>query len=160
MTSVPPDVARRHRETFWQWLNGRGPSTVVLLVVAAIASLAAWEVHTDVGALRDRGRSATGVVVEVWYAKGAHVEVRYMPQDGHEVVAEVVTAGETPDVGDPVSVVYDPLAPESRVVDARLGPDATGAWVGGIGGATCLVLAALTWTGRVDWERVRRWHDG
>ncbi|MCC2314557.1 DUF3592 domain-containing protein [Cellulomonas xiejunii] len=153
-------MASRRRSSFATWVNGRGPSTFITLVVATVAGLAAWQVHTDAEAISSRGLRATGVVVDVWYSKTLHVEVRYAPHDGPEVVAEVVTAGGTPSVGDQVPVLYDPLAPEDRVVDARLGADGTGAWVGGSIGALCLVLAALTWTRRIDWERVRRWHEG
>lgn len=144
------------RSRFARWVNGRGPSGTICLVVAAVMALGAWAGHDSVAALRARGQHAEGVVVDVRTGKDRSADVRDTPPGGREMVVEVPSGPNSPAIGDVMPLLYDPEAPDVNVVDARLGPDPVVPWIMTAGAVVLMVVAASTYAGLIDWERVGR----
>lgn len=130
-----------------------------LLGMAAVGCIAgiAWT-HDAATALRDHGVRVVGEVVEVHtQGRDDFVVVRFSDARGHEVSAEVGNYRwqPTPRVGDRPELIYDPDNPAGNVADARLGPDFFSVWAFALGALASASLVVPTWTGRLDWNKLR-----
>ena len=129
------------------------------LAVTAIACLAGVVfTYQSATALRDQGVRATGEVVEVHTLRRDNfVVVRFVDADGNVVNADVGNYQwePTPQVGDRAQLIYDPADPSGNVVDQRTGPNYFAVWALALGALVASALAGPTWTGRLDWNKLR-----
>jgi hypothetical protein len=130
-----------------------------LLVVAAIGCLIGLVItHESAASLRDQGVRASGEVVEVHTERRDNfVVVRFSDVRGREISAEVGNYRwePKPRVGDAAELIYDPDNPSGNVADARMGPDFFSVWAFAVGALAAALLIAPTWTGRLDWNKLR-----
>jgi hypothetical protein len=156
-----PYMPRQTSRGFAAWANSRRVAATLLVVVAVCCVAATLFTFAEGAALRDRGVLARGEVLRVHEASSrfdySHVVVRFADQHGIERAAEVTDYlwSPRPQVGDPAELLYDPDDPEGLIVDARMGPDFFSTWAFGIGGFVAAILAWPTWTGRLNWNRLR-----
>lgn len=109
--------------------------------------------------LRDHGVRTIGEVVEVHdIGRDDHVVVLFRDNQGVEVSADVGNYlwDPTPRVGDHPEVLFDPEDPKGNVADVRMGPDFFSVWALASGAVIAGVLIVPTWTGRLDWNKLRR----
>lgn len=151
-------MPREKPNPFVAFVNSRKVVAGFLVLVMLGCGVGAVVAQRAAASLRDHGLRATGDVVEVHHERrDSYVVVRFHDAGGHEVTAEVGNYrwDPQPRVGDRPEVVYDPQDPSGNVADARMGPDFFSVWALLVG---CLLSAALvvpTWTGRLDWDRLR-----
>jgi hypothetical protein len=108
--------------------------------------------------LEDRGQRAVAEVIDVHDSRrNQYVVVRFRDGAGREVLAEVENYSwdPQPQVGDRPEVLYDPAGPEGNVADVRMGPDFFTVWACALGSRVAVALVRPTWTGRLDWARLR-----
>jgi hypothetical protein len=60
-----------------------------------------------------------------------------------------------PNVGDRPAILYEPSDPAGNVADVRMGPGFFTVWALALGGLVAAALIWPTWTGRLDWDRLR-----
>jgi hypothetical protein len=139
-------------------MNSRKVSGTLLIAIAIACTLGAVVTYREATALRDHGVVVTGSVSRV------HEEIRnnYVVVDFFDAHHDVVTAevdnylwDPSPHVGDRPRLIYDPRNPTGNVVDARLGPDFFATWASAGGAILAAALAAPTWSGRLDWNKLR-----
>jgi len=135
-----------------RWFNRRGPSTAVCLILALVILGGGIYVWTDEAALRQQGVAAPARVVSM---EDDAVLVEFADQQGKSVQAHLDSLGE-PVAGEAVEVIYDPSDPEHVVLADEL-RSPLGYVLFGVLVIALLVLAALTWTGAIDWQRVSDW---
>jgi hypothetical protein len=151
-------VPRKKTNRFVAFVNSRKVVAGFLVVVALACGVGAVLARSAATVLRDHGRVTTGEVVEVHQSRrDSYVVVRFEDAHGHEVRADVGNYrwDPEPQVGDRQDIVFDPDDPSGNVADVRLGPDFFSVWALVVG---CLLAAALvvpTWTGRLDWDKLR-----
>jgi hypothetical protein len=121
-----------------------------------VGAFVAYDAATS---LRDRGQRVVGAVVEVHDGgRDSYVVVRFVDGNGRPVTAEVGNYrwDPKPKVGDQPEVLYDPGNPSGNVADVRMGPDFFSVWALIVGGLLAAGLVWPTWTGRLDWDNLRR----
>ncbi len=145
-----------------QWLrgvlNGRRVAAALLAVVSVACAVGAVVAFRHASVLERSGVRVPGRVVEVVDRRwDAHVVVEFRTPDGRRVVAPVGNYrwDPAPRVGDVPVLVYDPADPAGNVADVRLGPDPVTAWACVSGALLAGALARPTWTGAIDWDRLR-----
>ena len=148
----------RRRRAPLAWMNRRLPTTIMLLVVLAVCVVGALVAHADAAALRDRGVRVPAVVTEVHDAKSSWVGVRFTTPDGvvHRAQVGNYDWRSHPKVGDTPTLLVDPDDPEGDAVDVRMGPNDLAVWGFAVGAAVCASLIPPTWSGRLDWDKLRR----
>lgn len=131
-----------------------------LLVLTTLGCAAGTVVaYQHAAGLRDHGVRTIGEVVEVHDSgKDNHVVVLFRDNQGAEVSADVGNYlwDPTPRVGDHPELIFDPEDPKGNVADVRMGPDFFSVWALVLGAAIAGVLIVPTWTGRLDWNELRR----
>jgi len=138
---------------FKRWIDGRGPSSVIAVLMAlgfAAGGLMQWQSDA---ALRDGGIEVSARVVVVG---DASTSVEWPMPDGPTRTTDIKYR--TPDLrpGDTVAVVYDPLDPDhAKAVDDL--NDVAIYILFGSGAVFCLLAAVLTWFRVVDWQRIGNW---
>lgn len=138
---------------FKRWIDGRGPSSVIAVLMAlgfAAGGLMQWQSDA---ALRDGGIEVSARVVVVG---DASTSVEWPMPDGQTRTTDIKYR--TPDLrpGDTVAVVYDPLDPDhAKAVDDL--NDVAIYILFGSGAVFCLLAAVLTWFRVVDWQRIGNW---
>ena len=135
-----------------RWFNRRGPSTAVCLILVLVCLGGGTYMWMDEAPLRQQGVAATARVVSV---EDDAALVEFADQQGTSVQAYLDSFG-TPAAGEAVEVIYDPSDPE-HVVLADEFRSPLGYLLLGASIIALLVLAALTWTGVIDWQRVSDW---
>lgn len=135
-----------------RWFNRRGPSTAVCLILVLVCLGGGIYMWTDEAPLRQQGVAATARVVSV---EDDAALVEFADRQGRSIQAYLDSFG-TPAVGEAVEVIYDPSDPE-HVVLADEFRSPLGYVLLGASMIALLVLAALTWTGVIDWQRVSDW---
>lgn len=130
-----------------------------LLVAAAVGCLFGCVVaYQHALALRDHGARAIGSIIAVEDSRrDSYVVVRFTTTGGSEVTAEVGNFlwDPSPQVGDEADLLYDRDDPTGNVADVRMGPDFFSAWALLAGGLLAGALVWPTWSGRLDWNRLR-----
>lgn len=58
-------------------------------------------------------------------------------------------------VGDRPHLIFYPADPPGNVADERTGPDFFTVWALVLGALVAMVLAVPTWSGRLDWNKLR-----
>jgi hypothetical protein len=127
-----------------------------LVVVALVAALVTLTGIPGNKALQSRGLHADGVVEKVYAGKLNSELVRFAPAGGPEVVAEMSSDGSHSE-GDHVQLLYDPRDPTDNVIfaDEASTPQQDRITFGVIT-LLAAVLAGLTLTGLLHWQRRRR----
>lgn len=152
--SVPADYrVSLSRTALSRWLNQRGPSTAVCLLLALVWLGVGAYMWIDEAPLRERGVAVIARVVSVEHGTAL---VEFADQQGRTVQA-YLDSFSAPSAGDTVEILYDPLDLEEVVLadEYRSGPlgySLVGALILGL-----VVLAALSWTRVIDWQRVSDW---
>jgi hypothetical protein len=131
----------------------------LLALTALVCGLIVVVLHGEATALRDHGVRAVGQVLEVHEGRDSYVVVRFQDAGGEVVVTDVANYrwDPAPEVGDRPELLYDPDDPAGNVADARMGPDFFTVWAVAIGGLIAAALVWPTWTGRLDWNKFRRY---
>jgi hypothetical protein len=151
-------VPRKQPNRFVAFVNSPRIAASFLVLVTLGCAVGAVIAHGAASALRDHGSRATGEVVEVHTERrDNYVVVRFQDARGHEIMADVGNYmwDPEPKVGDRPQVVYDPDDPSGNVADTRTGPDFLTVWALVAGGLLAAALVAPTWTGRLDWNKLR-----
>ncbi|MDQ7991376.1 MAG: DUF3592 domain-containing protein [Propionicimonas sp.] len=152
--SVPAEYrVSLSRTALSRWLNQRGPSTAVCLLLALVWLGVGAYMWMDEAPLRERGVAVIARVVSVEHGSPL---VEFADQQGRTVQAYLDSFG-APSAGDTVEILYDPLDLEEVALadEYRSGPlgySLVGALILGL-----VVLAALSWTRVIDWQRVSDW---
>lgn len=137
------------------WLNRRVPSTVVALVLALAFGGGVLFEHGQDAALRERGLRTDAVVVKQDEGRYSSPWVQFTTSTGSILEVELRNdAGPSP-LGALVPVIYDPVNP-TLITDARATGISLTVFASSIAAVTALVLAGLTATGVIDWERRSR----
>lgn len=116
--------------------------------------------YSEAHALQERGVLARAVVVDVHQGIGrsdnSFVMVRFVDEAGREQTVKVSNYewSPRPHIGDTPVVLYDPHDP-STIADERVGPDFMLPGALAIGTVAAGVLAWLTWSRRLDWNKMR-----
>jgi hypothetical protein len=151
-------VPRKKPNRFAAFMNSPRVAAA-LLVVAAVGCLAGVVLtYQSATALRDRGARVTGEVVEVHTERrDNYVVVRFPDAHGNVVTADVGNYqwDPAPQVGDRPHLIYDPADPAGNVADERTGPDFFTVWALVLGALVAMVLVVPTWSGRLDWNKLR-----
>jgi hypothetical protein len=108
-------------------LTRKRPPAVLFAVMGAVVvfgfAYAAWKVWNNDRALETRGEQTTARVVEIGTGKHQRIEVEFRTADGRTVRTLIGQGDEPPGappvVGEEITIVYDPRAPESEVADTR-----------------------------------------
>lgn len=152
--SVPAEYrVSLSRTALSRWLNQRGPSTAVCLLLALVWLGVGAYMWMDEAPLRERGVAVIARVVSVEHGSPL---VEFADQQGRTVQAYLDSFG-APSAGDTVEILYDPLDLEEVALadEYRSGPlgySLVDALILGL-----VVLAALSWTRVIDWQRVSDW---
>lgn len=151
-------MPRKKPNVFAAFMNSSKVVAWLLVLVAVGCGVGALVAYGSATVLRDRGVRVQGEVVEVHTERrDNYVVVRFSDVKGDMVRADVGNYiwDPTPSVGDRPRLVYDPDDPSGNVADARAGPDffSVGALV--VGALLAAMLVAPTWTGRLDWTKLR-----
>jgi hypothetical protein len=144
-----PKTASRFR----RWIDGRGPSSALALLLAiglSVGGLLQWQSDA---ALRHGGVEVSARVVEVG---DSLTRVEWRMSDGQTVTSDIRYRTPNLRAGDTVAVVYDPLDPEHVKAVRDLEDVSIYVLFGGMAGF-CLLAAALTWLRVVDWKRIGAW---
>lgn len=139
-------------------MNSRRVASALLVVVAIGCLFGLAIAYESAASLRDHGIRASGEVVEVHTERRDNfVVVRFSDVRGREISAEVGNYRwePRPRVGDTAELIYDPDNPSGNVADARMGPDFFSVWAFAVGALAAALLVVPTWTGRLDWNRLR-----
>jgi hypothetical protein len=116
------------------------------LVVIAVFAVVTFQVWSNDDALRERGQQAPARVVSVH----KRVAVEFRTADGRQVRSQIGQGDEAPgpraEVGDELTIVYDPLHPEDDLRDARAPDNHKIAYLTlGITILAALAVPAATW---------------
>jgi hypothetical protein len=152
-------VSRKQPNRFAAFANSPKVAAWFVGLVAVACGVGAFAAYDAATSLRDHGQRVVGAVVEVNDGgRGNYVVVRFVDTNGQVVAAEVGNYrwDPKPKVGDQPEIVYDPEDPSGNVADVRMGPDFFSVWALGIGGLLAAGLVWPTWTGRLDWDKLRR----
>lgn len=152
-------MPRRQPNTFAAYANSPKVAASFLALVAVLAGVGALVAYDAASSLRDHGRHAVGAVVEVHDgARDNHVVARFVDGHGRVVTAHVGNYrwDPIPKVGDRPELRSNPDYPAGNVADVRMGPDFFSVWAFALGGLLAAVLVWPTWTGRLDWDKLRR----
>lgn len=143
---------------FTAFVNSPTVAALLLATTAVGCFFGAAVAYDSATALRDHGRRAAGLVVEVHAERrDNYVVVEFYDTVGKQVTAEVGNYrwDPVPQVGDRPELVYDPQDPSGNVADVRTGPDFPSVWAFAVGGLLATALAVPTATGRLDWNTLR-----
>lgn len=149
----------RKPNRFAAWANSPKVAAWFIAVVALACVVGTFAAFDAGRSLRDHGQRVVGVVVEVHDGgRDDYVVVRFVDSHGQVVSAEVGNYrwDPKPKVGDQPELLYDPQDPSGNVADVRTGPDFFSVWALAIGALLAAVLVRPTWTGRLDWDKLRR----
>jgi len=151
-------VPQNKPNRFAAFMNSPKVAAALLVVLAMGCLVGVVITYGSATALSDSGVRVTADVVEV-HTEGRddYVVVTFPDARGERVTAEVGNYKwqPTPQVGDRPVLVYDPEDPSGNVADARMGPDYFSVWACAIGGLVAVLLVVPTWTGRLDWNKLR-----
>ncbi len=150
---LPAVAGSRALSRFRRWIDGRGPSTALALLLAigfGVGGLLQWQSDST---LRNGGAEAFARVVEVGESR---TRLEWRMPDGQTVTSDITYRTPSLRAGDMLPVVYDPLDPEHVRALADLNDLSICILLGGVA-ALCLAAAVLTWFGLVDWRRVGDW---
>jgi hypothetical protein len=139
-------------------MNGRKVAGSLLVAIALACAVGAVVTYREATALRDHGTLVAGMVTEVHSeSRDKYVVVTFPDARGDVVAAHVDNYlwDPSPQVGDRPRLVYDRANPTGNVADARLGPDFGAVWAAAVGAVLAATLAAPTWSGRLDWNKLR-----
>lgn len=152
-------MPRKQPNRFAAFANSPKVAAWFLALVAVVCGVGAFVAYDKASFLRDHGQRVAGVVVEVHdRSRDDYVVVRFVDGDGRAVTAEVGNYrwDPKPRAGDQPELLYDPVDPSGNVADVRMGPDFFSVWALAIDGLLALGLVWPTWTGRLDWDKLRR----
>jgi uncharacterized protein DUF3592 len=152
-------VPRKKPNRFAAFVNSPQVVAWFLILVALGCGLGAVAAHSAAAALRDHGQRVVGEVVEVHdVRRDSYVVVRFRDIRGADVTADVGNYrwDPQPQIGDKPELLYDPDDPTGNVADVRMGPDFFTVWALVAGSLVAGGLVWPTWTGRLDWDRLRR----
>lgn len=142
---------------FGRWTSRPRVAGWFFAVAGAVCAVVAVVTYVDATTLRRRGVETTGFIVGYEdRARESYVTVEFETRDGRTVTADVGNFrwSPRPEVGSAARIIYDPEDPEGLVADARKGPDFFKAWGAGAGAVISAVLSRLTFTKRIDWNRM------
>lgn len=151
-------MPRKKPNRFVAFVNSPKVVAGFLVVVTIGCGIGAFIANAAATALRDHGRVTTGEVVAVRdERRDKYVVVRFEDAQRRGVVADVGNYRWSPEphVGDRPQIVYDPDNPTGNVADTRSGPDFFSVWALVAGGLLAAALIVPTWTGRLDWNKLR-----
>jgi hypothetical protein len=151
-------MPRGKANRFAAFMNSPKVTAALLLLVMLACGIGAVFARGAATALRDHGLVTTGEVLEVHdERRDNYVVVRFEDDHGREVTADVGNYrwSPRPQVGDRPQLVYDPDNPSGSVADTRNGPDFFSVWALAIGALLAGALIGPTWTGRLDWNKLR-----
>jgi uncharacterized protein DUF3592 len=152
-------MSRKQPNRFAAFANSPKVAAWFLALVAVACGVGALVAYDAASSLRDHGQRVVGAVVEVHDGGRAnYVMVRFVDGDGRAVTAEVGNYlwDPKPRIGDQPELLYDPEDPSGNVADVRTGPDFFSVWALILGGLLAAGLVWPTWTGRLDWDKLRR----
>lgn len=138
------------------WINRRVPSTIGAILLAVMFTVGALFEHAQDRILRDRGISTQAVVVKEGSGRYSSTWVRFeTPNEGMVEVELRNDVGPT-ELGALVPVVFDPENPSVNADARGLGSPSFVLVMAWLMAFFCLMLAGLTASGVVDWERMAR----
>lgn len=135
------------------WINKRVPSTIICLALAVVfAAIAVYESSLD-RRLQQHGVPTDAVVIDQTYGRYSDTTVRFTDGDGNPVEARLRKDEDVADIGALIPIVYDPQDPDVNSTAATVSDTSGIVYAGAAMSAFSLVLAILTWTRVIDWER-------
>ena len=151
-------VPQRMPNRFAEFMNSRRVAATLLGIATVGCTTGVVFTYGSATSLRDHGIRVTGEVAEVHTERrDDFVVVTFTDVRGQEVSAEIGNYrwDPTPQVGDQPTLTYDPPNPSGNVVDTRMGPDFFSVWAFALGAIAAALLMVHTWTGRLDWDKLR-----
>lgn len=148
----------RKPNRFVAFVNSAKVVAGFLILVTLGCVLGTMVAYQNATALRDHGVRTVGELVDIHEGgRDSYVVVRFQDSQRAEVSADVGNYlwDPKPRVGDRPSLLFDPQDPEGNVADARMGPDFFSVWALAVGAVIAGALVVPTWTGRLDWDKLR-----